>query len=188
MQIIGGIARGTKLTSVAGKTTRPTSQRSREAIFNLLMGSRFSPTLQNAHIIDVFAGTGAVGLEALSRGAAFASFIEADKMASKIIQTNIQKLRFEARSKLLIGGFATLRTWQTAPADIIFSDAPYAEGLTEAALLHLATIGALKSEALIIAETHKKEQLTLPEDFVLRDRRNYGIAAVSLYNWAPQET
>ena len=185
MQIIGGTARGTKLASVEGNSTRPTSQRSREAIFNLLMGGRFSPSLQNAHIIDIFAGTGAIGLEALSRGASFASFIEADPKACQTIRQNIQKMRFEARTKLYVGHFKILKDWQDTPADIVFSDAPYADGLTETALQHLVKIGAVKTEELIIAETHKTETLTLPDSFILKDRRSYGIAAISLYNWAP---
>ena len=183
MQIIGGTARGTKLTLLEGKATRPTSQRSREAIFNLLMGGRFAPPLQHAHIIDIFAGTGAIGLEALSRGAAHASFIERDAHACKVLRQNIEKMRMEEITKLYPSVVSSLNHWNHTPADIVFSDAPYAENLTEKALMHMTDIGALKPGALVIAETHKKEHLSLPDNFVLQDRRSYGIAAISLFNW-----
>lgn len=189
MHIIGGHARGTKLTTLAGNSirptgTRPTLGRNREAMFNLVMGGRFSPPLLGAVIIDLFAGTGAIGLEALSRGAAKAAFIEINMPACHVIQQNIKKLRMEAKSRLYPTGFAALSKWAGTPADIVFSDAPYGEeSLTAQALVHMTKIGAIKSGALIIAETHKNEQLSLPDAFQIQDRRIYGIAAITILNW-----
>lgn len=183
MQIIGGTARGTKLATPLGKTTRPTAQRSREAMFNLLMGGRFTPSLHQAHIIDVFAGSGAIGLEALSRGAAHASFIEMDKSACQIIQQNIKKMRVQSQSSVISNQVAHIQHWSSPPASILFCDAPYADALSVPALTHLTAIGALQPKGLIIAETHKKELLNLPDRFELKDRRIYGIAAISIFNW-----
>lgn len=183
MQIIGGTARGTKLAALSGKTTRPTAQRSREAVFNLLMGGRFSPPLKEAHVIDAFAGTGAIGLEAISRGAAHVSFIEADKKACEVMSQNISKMRVRDKTNILSKRLEHLQHWSHQPASILFCDAPYAEDLTHTALAHLAKIGAIAPGALILAETHKKEHLTLPDSFLMQDRRVYGIAAISIYNW-----
>lgn len=183
MQIVGGTARGTKLAALSGKTTRPTSQRSREAIFNLIMGGRLSPSIVGAHVIDAFAGTGAIGLEALSRGAVHTSFIEIDKTACDIISKNIEKMRVEDKTSIISNEVCNLQHWSAQPATMLFCDAPYAENLTNSAITHLAQIGALQTGALIIAETHKKEHLSLPDAFELQDRRTYGIAAISVYNW-----
>lgn len=184
MQIIGGRARGTKLITPEGKRTRPTAQRSREAIFNLLQGGRLSPALAGAHIIDLFAGSGAIGLEALSRGAEHCHFIEINQAACSVIETNRTRLRMADQSTLHKTGFSQIKSWQAPPADILFSDAPYAENLTVPALTHMAEIGALKEGALLVVETHKKTTLeTLPPAFISQDRRHYGLAAISLFNW-----
>ena len=183
MQIIGGRARGTKLIAPEGNNTRPTAQRSREAIFNLLQGGRFSPSLAGAQIIDIFAGSGAIGLEALSRGAAHCHFIERDRAACSAIETNSTRLRMTDQSTLHKLDFNQIKSWQAAPADIVFSDAPYADAITAPALTHLAEIGALTDGALLVIETHKKAPLELPSSFIPQDRRLYGLAAISLLNW-----
>ena len=95
MNIIGGEKRGSKLALCESKAVRPTAQRTREALFNILQGGRFSLSLSNATVIDLFAGTGAIGLEALSRGARSCVFVEQDQDALQTLQAKISKLKLE---------------------------------------------------------------------------------------------
>ena len=103
MQIIGGIRRGAKLVECKSLSVRPTGQRVREAIFNLLAGGRFTPLVKNATVLDLFAGTGALGLEAISRGANEAYFVERDQQALNTLRANIQKLDFLDTTTVLVG-------------------------------------------------------------------------------------
>ena len=102
MNIIGGEKRGSKLALCASKAVRPTAQRTREALFNILQGGRFSFSLSEANVIDLFAGTGAIGLEALSRGARSCVFVEQDQDSLQTLQANISKLKLEDLSLIHI--------------------------------------------------------------------------------------
>ena len=180
MRIIAGRHRGTKLTELAGASTRPTADRVRESLFNILAGGRFGETVLDAHVIDAFAGTGALGLEALSRGAAQASFMERDPGALKTLRTNIARLGRQDDTTVIAGDALKLASWRGDAAGLVLADAPYGsgDGLTVAA--RLGEIGALAPDALIVIETEQGERLgeTLLANAGLAplDDRRYGRA------------
>ena len=159
MRIIAGRHRGTKLAQPAGADTRPTGDRVRESLFNILQGGRFGDVLADAIIIDAFAGTGALGLEALSRGGAHASFIERDRDALAVLRANITRLDRVADSRVIAGDALSLASWQGRPASLVLADAPYGSGDGLVAATQLARIGALAPGALVILETEKSEHL-----------------------------
>ena len=158
MRIIAGRHRGTKLAQPAGAETRPTGDRVRESLFNILEGGRFGDVLAGAIIIDAFAGTGALGLEALSRGGAYTTFIERDQAALSVLRANITRLDRAGDSRVIAGDAMSVTSWKGAPASLMFADAPYGSGGGLAAAARLATIGALANGALIILETEKSER------------------------------
>ena len=185
MRIIGGIRRGAKLVECKSLSVRPTGQRVREAIFNLLDGGRFTPIVKNATILDLFAGTGALGLEAISRGANEAYFIERDQQAIKTLRANIQKLGFIDTTTVLAGSLENITRWAYPPADVVFCDAPYTNNITSQTIQNIARIGAIRQGALVIIEMPKKDELTLPYEFKFADKRIYGISSIYLFNWKP---
>ncbi|HBD52579.1 MAG TPA: 16S rRNA (guanine(966)-N(2))-methyltransferase RsmD [Alphaproteobacteria bacterium] len=159
MRIIAGRHRGTKLALPAGTGTRPTADRTRESLFNILAGGRFGAVVDGAVIIDAFAGTGALGLEALSRGCAFASFIERDQQALAALRQNITRLDRADDSRVIAGDALTLARWHGGPATLLLADAPYGSGDGLAATQQLMKIGALSDDALIIIETGNDETM-----------------------------
>ena len=158
MRIIAGRHRGTKLAQPAGADTRPTGDRVRESLFNILEGGRFGDVLAGATVIDAFAGTGALGLEALSRGSHHTTFIERDRDALAVLRANITRLDRAADSRVIAGDALSIASWRGLPASLMFADAPYGSGDGLAAALRLADIGALAAGALVILETEKSEQ------------------------------
>jgi len=185
MQIIGGIRRGAKLVECKSLSVRPTSQRVREAIFNLLAGGRFTPLVKNATVLDLFAGTGALGLEAISRGANEAYFVERDQQALNTLRANIQKLDFLDTTTVLSGSVENITRWAYPPADVVFCDAPYTNNITSQAIQNIARIGAIRQGALVIIEMPKKDEMTLSHEFKFADKRIYGISSIHLFNWKP---
>jgi len=180
MRIIAGRHRGTKLAEPAGADTRPTADRVRESLFNILAGGRFGEVVEDARVIDVFAGTGALGLEALSRGAGHASFIERDQAALATLRANITRLKRGPDCQVIAGDALTLAAWRGMPADLLLADAPYGTGAGLGAAARLITINALTEDALVVIETGRGE--TLDEEAVDRaglrqlDDRTYGRA------------
>ncbi|PTE19174.1 16S rRNA (guanine(966)-N(2))-methyltransferase RsmD, partial [Cereibacter changlensis JA139] len=132
MRIIGGARRGTHLAPVgegdAKAHLRPTSDRVREAIFNLLINGGYGAPLQDAHVLDLFAGTGALGLEALSRGAAHASFVETGAAALALLRRNIEILRMGPATAILRRDATAPGPKPAAPFDVVFLDPPYGKG------------------------------------------------------------
>lgn len=184
MRIIAGRHRGTKLTEPAGANTRPTADRVRESLFNILAGGRFGEAVLDAHIVDAFAGTGALGLEALSRGAAHASFIERDPGALKTLRANIGRLGREADSTVIAGDALKLASWRGTVAGLVLADAPYGSGDGLAAVARLGTIGALAPAALAIIETEQSESLDeaalANAGFTPLESRRYGRARLHM--------
>ena len=180
MRIIAGSRRGTILTKLDAVSTRPTSDRVRESLFNTLQGGRFGRILENCRVIDLFSGTGALGLEAISRGAIFASFIENNDAALAILRANIAKLRFQSSTAVMAVNALSLAHWRRAPAQLVFADAPYQSGAGMIAVLTLAQIGALTDGAVIVVETAKTETLDISNDernaFTTVEVRCYGKA------------
>jgi 16S rRNA (guanine966-N2)-methyltransferase len=151
-RIIGGQWRGRKLVAPPGTDTRPTNARARQAMFDILLHAPWAGAdfIRSARVLDVFAGTGAVGLEALSRGAAAASFIENARPALAAITANIAACRAESVAKVFAAD--TLAPPAGIPHDLIFLDPPYGGNLVPRALTALNARGWLAPEALIVAE------------------------------------
>lgn len=149
MRIIAGTARSLPLKSIAGKDTRPTTDRIKETLFNILRtdisGSRF---------LDLFAGSGQIGLEALSRGADYAVFVENNKKAGACITDNIRFTRMQERCELLVMDvLSALRSLDgKEPFDLIFMDPPYRSGREQEVLTYLASSALLKEDAVVIIE------------------------------------
>jgi 16S rRNA (guanine966-N2)-methyltransferase len=180
MRIIGGQFKGRALAAPAGRATRPTADRTREAVFNILAHADWSPGLEGQRVLDLFAGVGALGLEALSRGAAFALFVETDAAARGAIRDNIEALglfgatRIHRRDATDLGAKpASLG----APFDLVFLDPPYNNGLGEAALTRLGDGGWIGPDALIVYECAADEAPATP-GFTRLDERVYGAAKV----------
>jgi 16S rRNA (guanine966-N2)-methyltransferase len=178
LRIISGKLRGKKLFSVVGLNTRPTSDRIRESIFNLLRVD-----LDDARVLDLFAGTGALALEALSRGAVSAMMIDRCKEAIKVIHRNVEVCGLKDR--------ATIVTWDILKNlhclravdlqfNLVFMDPPYGSGAVEPTLRHLLQSGALANHACLVIEHSAKDPLpNLSSEFCLTDQRRYGKTLVS---------
>ena len=180
MRIIAGRHRGTKLAEPAGASTRPTADRVRESLFNILAGGRFGEAVTGARVIDAFAGTGALGLEALSRGAAHASFIERDPGALKTLRANIARLSREADAAVVSGNATRIASWRGDAAGLLLADAPYGSGDGLTATARLAELGALAPGALVVIETEQGEShdetALANAGLALLDNRRYGRA------------
>lgn len=181
MRIIGGTHRGTALASVgkgdAAAHLRPTSDRVRESLFNILLSGRFGDPVTDARVLDLFAGTGALGLEALSRGAAHVTFVDNGRVAQKLMAENIAKLGRKADTRVLKAEAGRLPAADT-PCDLIFLDPPYGKGLGQVALTAARDAGWVADEALIVWE-ESSAQLA-PVGFTALDQRRYGDTWVTL--------
>lgn len=175
MRIVAGRHRGARLEAPPGDATRPTSDRARQALFDTLTGGRFDIDLNDAVVLDLFAGTGALGLEALSRGAARAVFVEKDRAALAVLNRNIAHLKAGDRALVLAQDATELGRART-PAALVLMDPPYRQGLVGPALQALLAGGWLVPDALIVVEQAKDEALDLPPGFELLDDRRYGAA------------
>ncbi|WP_322894498.1 MULTISPECIES: 16S rRNA (guanine(966)-N(2))-methyltransferase RsmD [unclassified Yoonia] len=180
MRIIAGTHRGTHLTEVgAGDEAahlRPTSDRVRESMFNVLQGGRYGDPLRGTRVLDLFAGTGALGLEALSRGAAHVTFVDNGRVAQGLIRANIAKLRRQDDTKLITTSVTALPTGQ--PCDLVFLDPPYGLGLGQAALEAALRQGWIAADALIVWEEARAQMA--PAGFAVADQRRYGETWVTL--------
>src|SRR5712691_4959042 len=178
LRIVGGSHRGRRLVAPAGELVRPTSDRAREALFNILSHGNFAATglpFADRPVLDVFAGTGAFGLEALSRGAGAAAFIENDREALAALRRNIAALGEEDRTQISAGD-ATRPPRAAFACALAFLDPPYHSGAAAPSLLALAAAGWLTPDALIVIEVAAREELPLPEGFTFMDERVYGAA------------
>jgi len=177
MRIIGGEYRGRKLTPLSGRDIRPTTDRMRETIFNILSHSPTS--LVGANVLDLFAGTGAMGLEALSRGAAHATFFDKDKKALQLVKKNIALLKAENNTTIRCVPAPALPSSST-PYDIIFIDPPYHLDLIPDVLCTLEKNGYISDECLIIIEYSSNNDLILPDSFEIFKDKIYGDCHVSI--------
>jgi 16S rRNA (guanine966-N2)-methyltransferase len=182
MRIVAGQHRGRVLQSPAGDSLRPTSDRTRESLFNILEHGKLAAgglsPVRGARVLDCFCGTGALGLEALSRGATAAAFLDLDPAALKLARANAKTLGETARA-----GFVTADARRppraTAPCTLIFLDPPYGEGLAGPTLLALADAGWFGPGAIAVVETALHEDVAAPEGFVAVDERRYGKAKLT---------
>ena len=186
MRIIAGKHRHRVLLAPEGRTVRPTSDRARESVFDILAHGRFSEqdACLDAMVLDAFAGTGAFGLEALSRGARHVVFIEKDREARGSLQKNIAALGETAHSAI-VNGDATRPPRATGACSLVFLDPPYDENLAAPALKAIAQSGWIADGALVVVEIAAKEDLAAPEKFEPLDERRYGAAKFVFLRYAP---
>ena len=186
MRIVGGRHRGTALASVgAGDQAaylRPTSDRVRESIFNLLANGGYGDPVTGARVLDLFAGTGALGLEALSRGAEFVLFVDDGAKARSLIRRNIDILRAIGPTKLFRRDATRLGPAKGAPFDLVFLDPPYGKGLGDRALAAALDGGWLVAGALVVWEESAEQ--AAPEGFTMLDARRYGGTWVHVLRFA----
>jgi 16S rRNA (guanine966-N2)-methyltransferase len=173
LRLIAGRHRGRRITTPEGLATRPTSERAREALFGVL--ERGSPPLRGSRFLDLFAGSGAAALEAISRGATEALCIDQATAAMAAIRANVEALG-EGGSVAVLRADACRLGPASAPFDIAFLDPPYGSGLLAPALASLAAGGWLAPGAQIVAEVAVRDRLDAPAGFRLEDERAYGAA------------
>ena len=185
MRIVGGKFKGRALVTPDGQNTRPTSDRAREAIFNILAHAEWAPNLEGARVMDVFAGSGALGFEALSRGAERAIFVEQDPAALRALRDNIAALRAQPACDVRAGSalaLGPLAKGQSAP-DLLLLDPPYDSGAGAVALDKLRRLGWIAPGAWISVETSRGERLDV-KGFELDATRDSGRARLHLLRLA----
>lgn len=179
MRIVGGRLKGRVISATKSNATRPTSDRVREAVFNILIHGSDYPAIENARVIDLFAGTGALGIEAVSRGATFALFVENAADARAAIQTNIEALGLQGETKIFRRDATALGPiGRGAPYDIAFLDPPYGKGLGEKAIASLVSGNWLSPDAAVVLEERNDVSIALPPNVKEIDRRDYGDTQV----------
>jgi 16S rRNA (guanine966-N2)-methyltransferase len=171
MRIIAGRWKGKQLVAPPGETTRPTSDRARQALFDMLWHAPWAgrDVVEGAVVLDAFAGTGTLGLEALSRGAATATFIEKDRAALVALRANIANCKAEGQ---VIAGDAAKPPRPLQPATLVFLDPPYGSGLLATALEALDAAGWFAPGALICTELGAKDPIPETRFETLDDRRH----------------
>lgn len=191
MRIVSGKHRGRRIEAPPGKNTRPTTDQVRESLFNVLRhsgwGGDAGDPVEGAHVLDVFCGTGALGLEALSRGAADAVFMDTAPPALKAVRANVEKFA-EGDNALILRADASRpgkRPDQSAPRDLVFMDPPYGKKLGEAALTGLARRKWLADQALIVFEEATASKIALPEGFTLIGERKFGETTIRFCRYMP---
>ncbi len=180
MRIIAGRFGGRALAALgkgdAAAHLRPTTDRVREALFSTLQGGRFGDPIDGADVLDLFAGTGALGLEALSRGARHVTFVENGRKAQSLITANIAQLDVAEQTTLLRSDATRLPSAQSVKT-LVFLDPPYGKGLGQKALVRARDMGWIAPGALVVWE--EATEMDAPEGFTLRDHRRYGDTHVS---------
>jgi 16S rRNA (guanine966-N2)-methyltransferase len=182
MRIVAGTLRARQLVAPKGQSTRPTADRTRQALYNVLEHAPWTSGLRGGRVIDLFAGSGALGLEAISRGAHFCLFLERNEAARAAILANVEALNLADRTRIDRRDATALRERTSADGaafDLALLDPPYGQGLGEAALARLAAGGWLAPAALAILERGLADPAPTPPGFRLLDERTWGAARVS---------
>jgi len=177
MRIVGGSFGGRVLRAPAGAATRPTSEKVRQAIFNIL------PDVDGAHVLDVFAGSGALGIEALSRGAAHATFFETAKPALAAVKANLRELAVEDRALVIAGDAVALTARHAPPAPyrLVFIDPPYRSDLAVRAAQNLARANLADDSVIVIEHDRRNAPPDELGSLLRTDQRRYGDTLVSFY-------
>ncbi len=171
-RIVTGTLKNRRLAVVEGTEVRPTALRVREALFDILTSQ---DRIENATVLDLFAGTGAIGIEALSRGASFVTFVEQDRAAARAIGDNLERFG-EAKRARVVAGDATRLGRPVVPQDLVYLDPPYDSDLGAKALRALTGDGWLTEGALLVWETPSAMPMPEIEGYDLVDERRYGAA------------
>lgn len=156
MRVISGLARGTKLDSIESLDTRPTLDRVKESLFNIIQNR-----IQDSEVLDLFAGSGAIGIEFISRGCKKAYFCEKSYEASKMIKKNLEKTRFESKSKIFEKDYKKCLEQLSnneIKIDIVYIDPPYKQNLAGKAVEQIISLDLLKTDGIIIIETDEEER------------------------------
>jgi 16S rRNA (guanine966-N2)-methyltransferase len=180
VRIVAGRFRGRRLTALgkgdAGAHLRPTTDRVRESLFSMLAGGRFGDPFDDTRVLDLFAGTGALGLEALSRGAAHVTFVDDGRKSTSLIRQNIKELGVGSETTLITRDALRLPE-ADSPCDLVFLDPPYGKGLGAKALLAAKAQGWIAPEALIVFEENSPQDA--PEGFTKLEVKRYGDTQVT---------
>jgi 16S rRNA (guanine966-N2)-methyltransferase len=173
MRVVGGSLRGRTLAAPKSPTIRPTADRLREALFNILVHAYDNP-IEGARVLDLFAGTGALGIEALSRGAAFTLFVDDGAEARALLRENVAMLGLGGTSRIFRRDATKLGSAHPVePFSLAFLDPPYGKGLAGQALASARAGGWLVPDALMVVEEAKKSAFVAPEGFAEIERRTY---------------
>jgi 16S rRNA (guanine966-N2)-methyltransferase len=179
MRIVGGTLKGSRLAAPASDRVRPTSDRTREAVFNILTHGIDGFDIEGARVLDLFAGTGALGLEALSRGARSCLFVDDHAESRALIRRNVETLALTGVTRIFRRDATRLGPAERmGPFDLVFADPPYGKGLAERALASAREGGWLASGAVVVVEESADAELSAPEGFAEIDRRRYGDTQV----------
>ena len=176
MRIVAGEWRGRKLVAPAGLETRPTADRTRETLFSML-ASRLGG-FDELRVADLYAGSGALGLEALSRGAGHATFVETDRAAIKAIEANVAT--FGAASRAAIRSVSASNLPKSHPFDLVFADPPYEPGSGTAVADAVAKSGWLPAGGWMAVETHRGDAVTPPDGWTVEATRDVGRARLTI--------
>lgn len=190
MRITGGVFKGRRLFSPKGMKVRPTSDMVRQALFNIL-GHNYIQDWHSVKVLDLFAGTGALGLEALSRGASSVLFVESSPASIAALKRNVQSLGVSGRAEILKAGIdypsnRLLKALETRAFDLIFSDPPYSTGLSIKSLALVAETGCLEEKGVVVIEERKGVELPREAEgkssfLRLADHRVYGQTELWFY-------
>jgi 16S rRNA (guanine966-N2)-methyltransferase len=173
MRVVGGRLRGRAIASPSSRDIRPTADRLRESLFNILMHAYGDP-VRDARVLDLFAGTGALGIEAVSRGAAFALFVDNGAEARALLRQNVETLGLGGVTKVFRRDATKLGpAHPLEPFSLVFMDPPYGKGLAEQALASLRDGGWLAPQALLVVEEVTSVKFAAPEGFEELERRAY---------------
>lgn len=184
MRIVGGRFRGRGLAAPRTNAIRPTSDRLRESLFNILLHVYELPA-EDTRVLDLFAGTGALGLEAISRGARHALFVESGVEGRGVIRTNIEALGLTGATRILRRDATDLgRAGTISPFGLVFCDPPYAQGLGEQALASAAAGEWLTPGAICVLEERADTAITLPSAFEISDQRETGDSRFIITRWS----
>jgi 16S rRNA (guanine966-N2)-methyltransferase len=182
VRVIAGAHRGLHLDTLPGKDVRPTADRVREALFSIL-GDR----VPGARVVDAFAGTGALGIEALSRGASAVVFVERDPKALEVLRRNLARAGRGGEATVIRGDALRPETWSKGlPADLVLADPPYRLGLAEAFLEALAGAGGVAEDGVVVIE-HEHGAAPVHPGWVASGERRYGDSALTIYRASVSE-
>lgn len=188
MYIFSGKLKGRKITSPKGKTVRPTSGRTREAIFNILTHGNFledsHTAVEESNVLDLYCGSGALAFEAISRGAAHAVLIDIENINLEMVRANASRMGIESQITCIRSDSSNPPPARIA-CNLVFIDPPYQSGLAQKTLTNLAKSGWLAANAIIVLELEKRDDVIVPEQFDVITERRYGITKIILLRWNP---
>ena len=181
MRIVGGRLKGRTLHAPASRTIRPTSERLRESIFDILV-HRHAGAVEGARVVDLFAGSGALGVEALSRGAEFALFIDNGAEARALLRANVEAFALGGVTRIWRADATKLGKAPAGPPfTLAFLDPPYGQGLAGPALAALLAGGWLAPDGLVVVEEAAKAEIAAPAELILADERTYGDTRIAFF-------